>query len=87
VVQETFWHVWRKGHLFRKHRGKSTTWMFGITRNLCIDIWRRRQARPKTMPHQEDSPWQEAAASGEGGPGSGNGTRAGVSYSRWDPEE
>lgn len=80
VVQETFWRVWRKGHLFRKHRGKFSTWLFGITRNLCIDVWRRRQARPKTVPHQEDWPQQDVDVHS-------NGYHVDAAYDRGDPEE
>jgi RNA polymerase sigma-70 factor, ECF subfamily len=47
VVQETFWRVWRRAGTFQMGSGQFTPWLFGITRNLCIDELRRRQARPQ----------------------------------------
>ena len=47
IVQETFWRAWRKADSFRAGRGPFPGWLFGIARNLSIDIWRRRQTRPQ----------------------------------------
>jgi RNA polymerase sigma-70 factor (ECF subfamily) len=45
VVQETFWRVWRKADLFQTQRGAFTSWFFGITRNLSIDVLRRQKTQ------------------------------------------
>ena len=45
VVQETFWRVWRKADLFQTQRGDFTSWFFGITRNLSIDVLRRQRTQ------------------------------------------
>mgnify|MGYP005864954267 CR=1 FL=1 len=49
VTQETFWRVWRSAETFQSRQGKFSSWLFGITRNLCIDSWRRRQVRPQPV--------------------------------------
>ncbi len=46
VVQETFWRVWRNADSFHAGRGPFPGWLFGIARNLSIDLWRRRKTRP-----------------------------------------
>lgn len=53
VVQETFWRVWRNGATFRQTQGAFSSWLLGITRNLCIDIWRRRNSRPQPVSEEE----------------------------------
>lgn len=47
VVQETFWRAWRSADSFRAGRGPFPGWLFGIARNLAIDLWRRRKTRPQ----------------------------------------
>ncbi len=47
IVQETFWRVWRNADSFRAQRGTFPGWLFGIARNLTIDLCRRRQVRPQ----------------------------------------
>jgi RNA polymerase sigma-70 factor (ECF subfamily) len=49
VVQETFWRVWRNAGSFYEQQGAFSNWLFGITRNLAIDSWRRRKARPQPI--------------------------------------
>ena len=49
IVQETFWRVWRKADAFSSKQGTVSSWLFGIARNLAIDTWRRRQARPQPV--------------------------------------
>ncbi len=49
VVQETFWRVWRNAESFCEQQGAFSNWLFGITRNLSIDIWRRGKARPQPI--------------------------------------
>lgn len=48
VVQETFWRVWYGARSFRPEQSQFSAWMFRITRNLCIDRWRRWRVRPES---------------------------------------
>lgn len=43
IMQETFWRVWDNVDSFRKQRGTFPNWVFGIARNLSIDVVRRRK--------------------------------------------
>ncbi len=43
VMQETFWRIWHNAASFSTKRGSFPNWMFGIARNLSIDIVRRGQ--------------------------------------------
>lgn len=54
VVQETFWRVWSRSATFQAGNGGFPPWLFGITRNLCIDELRKRRSRPATIPSQPD---------------------------------
>lgn len=54
VTQETFWRIWRNAGSFSSRQGKFSSWMFGITRNLAIDTWRRGQRRPQPAPNPAD---------------------------------
>lgn len=49
VVQETFWRAWRNAHTYQMQRGACSSWLFGIARNLTIDLYRRRKARPQVV--------------------------------------
>lgn len=49
VVQEVFWRVWTNAGSFNANSGKFSSWLFGITRNLCIDIWRQSNSRPQPV--------------------------------------
>lgn len=49
VVQEVFWRVWTNAASFNANSGKFSSWLFGITRNFCIDIWRQSNSRPQPV--------------------------------------
>jgi RNA polymerase sigma-70 factor, ECF subfamily len=53
VVQETFWRVWRKAEMFQTQRGAFTSWFFGITRNLSIDVLRRQKTQVQPVEEAE----------------------------------
>ena len=55
VVQETFWRVWRNADSFQAKQGRFSTWLFGIARNLCVDLWRKKKVRPSLILHSDDS--------------------------------
>jgi RNA polymerase sigma-70 factor, ECF subfamily len=44
ATQETFLRVYQRIHSFEG--GNFTGWLMRIARNVCIDDWRKRQARP-----------------------------------------
>jgi len=44
IAQEALLTVWRKAGLFAKDRGKASTWIFTIARNLRIDRVRREKS-------------------------------------------
>jgi RNA polymerase sigma-70 factor (ECF subfamily) len=46
LVQETMLRAWRHPEAFDEKRGTIRSWLFATSRNLAIDAWRRRTARP-----------------------------------------
>jgi RNA polymerase sigma-70 factor (ECF subfamily) len=59
TLQEVFVRVWEKAHTYEPGRGQFTTWLMGVTRNMCIDQLRRLRARPQAAEAgnaQSDSP-------------------------------
>jgi RNA polymerase sigma-70 factor (ECF subfamily) len=54
IVQETFWRVWRGADTFQAQRGSFAGWLFGIARNLTIDVCRRRKVRPRPAISEEE---------------------------------
>jgi len=61
VLQETFWRVWRNAASFQSQRGAFAGWLFKIARNLVIDSFRKRNARPQTLKTDHDDPGIESA--------------------------
>lgn len=54
VLQETFWRVWRHAASFQAQLGSFTSWLFRITRNLAIDMYRQRSTRPPSLDTVDD---------------------------------
>jgi RNA polymerase sigma factor (sigma-70 family) len=46
VAQETFARVWRHAGAYDARRGRVSTWLLSITRNLAIDVTRMRRIDP-----------------------------------------
>jgi RNA polymerase sigma-70 factor (ECF subfamily) len=49
VVQDAFYRVWRQAAAYDQSRGRLSTWLLNIARNLCIDELRRRAVRPQLV--------------------------------------
>jgi RNA polymerase sigma-70 factor (ECF subfamily) len=49
ILQETFWRVWQSAATYQSQLGAFTGWLFRIARNLSIDVYRRRSARPQVF--------------------------------------
>ena len=49
ILQETFWRVWQSAATFQPQLGPFAGWLFRIARNLAIDAYRRRNARPRAF--------------------------------------
>lgn len=43
IAQETFWRIWQNAAQFDASKGRFTSWMFGIGRNLSIDALRKNK--------------------------------------------
>jgi RNA polymerase sigma-70 factor, ECF subfamily len=56
VLQEAFFRVWDRCSTFDPGRGPFTTWLFTITRRLCIDHLRHQKVRPPVieLPEADD---------------------------------
>jgi RNA polymerase sigma-70 factor (ECF subfamily) len=54
ILQETFWRVWQSASTFQPQLGPFTGWLFRIARNLSIDAYRRRNARPQALVNARD---------------------------------
>ncbi|MEK4061490.1 MULTISPECIES: RNA polymerase sigma factor [Paenibacillus] len=52
VMQELFLRIWKNAEHFDAAKGKLTTWMFTVTRNIAIDHLRKRSTR---VPQQAGS--------------------------------
>ena len=48
VAQEAFARAWRHAGAFDARKGKVSTWLLSITRNLAIDATRMRRSDPVT---------------------------------------
>ncbi len=42
VLQDVFFRCWTQAHTYRAEAGSVAAWLFGITRNRCIDVRRGR---------------------------------------------
>lgn len=49
VLQDAFVAIWNKAGQYDPARGKASTWIIHLTRNLAIDRLRKRQRRDKMM--------------------------------------
>jgi len=47
VVQETLTNIWRKSHFFQPEKGKATTWMYTVMRNVIFDTLRKIRTQQK----------------------------------------
>ncbi len=56
VLQEAFFRVWDRCATFDPGRGPFATWLFTITRRLCIDRLRHQKVRPPVveLPEADD---------------------------------
>lgn len=50
VVQEVFLAVFRKAASYRPERGDVAGWLYTITRNKLVDLWRRREPGSEVDP-------------------------------------
>jgi len=56
VVQEVFLAVWRKAGTYRPERGAVAAWLYTMTRNKVVDLWRK-------LPTGSDQSTEESLAS------------------------
>ena len=57
LLNEAFVRVWRQAPSFDAHKGKFSTWLMSVARNLGIDQLRSRRARPlRADPLTPDDP-------------------------------
>src|SRR5215207_3345396 len=50
LVQEVFLKVWRSSHTFDPSRGSFSTWLYRVTRNCALDLYRKRSYRVRPVP-------------------------------------
>lgn len=65
LVQEVTVRIWRRASSFDPSRGASSSWIFGIARNVAADIARTRGRDPIPVaepPAGEAEPWDEDSA-------------------------
>ncbi|WP_068774718.1 RNA polymerase sigma factor [Paenibacillus sp. FJAT-26967] len=60
VVQELFMRIWNHAERYEDTHGKLTTWMFAITRNIAIDILRKKHTRTTNQLGEPDQIMQMA---------------------------
>ena len=65
LVQEVTVRVWRRASSFDPNRGASSSWIFGIARNVAADIARARGRDPIPVAEPRDGeaePWDQDSA-------------------------
>lgn len=64
LVQEVTLRVWRRASRFDPARGASSSWIFGIARNVAADLARARAKAPVPVADAPDAlaPWDEDRA-------------------------
>lgn len=64
LVQEVTLRVWRRASRFDPERGASSSWIFGIARNVAADLARARAKTPVPVAEAPDgaAPWDEERA-------------------------
>ena len=65
LVQEVFLKVWRSSHAFDPSRGGFSTWLYRITRNVALDLYRKRTRRIRPVPDGDS----QMVARGDTSPG------------------
>ena len=63
IVQETFVRIWDRCDKFEPSKGKFSSWMFGIARNLAIDKYRKLKIRPEAAQNDSEVLQMELAPS------------------------
>lgn len=69
VMQDAMLTVWRKAHLYNRHKAAASTWIFTIARNRRIDLLRRQKFPeidaddPVLVPEQPPQPDEEVIRS------------------------
>lgn len=64
VVQEVFVAVWRRAASYRPDRGDIAGWLYTITRNKLVDLW-RRAGDPAELEEIDERRLAEAAEPGD----------------------
>lgn len=62
MAQEALLNVWRKAHMFNPTKAVASTWIFTLTRNLCIDRMRKEQYPMVELPEESE----DEASEGDG---------------------
>lgn len=64
LVQEVTLRVWRRAGRYDPERGASSSWIFGIARNVAADLARARSKMPVPVAEapEETAPWDEDRA-------------------------
>jgi RNA polymerase sigma-70 factor, ECF subfamily len=64
LVQEVTLRVWRRASRFDPDRGASSSWIFGIARNVASDLARARSRAPVPVAEapEQVAPWDEDRA-------------------------
>lgn len=55
VVQELFMRLWTHSERYDASQGKLTTWMFAVTRNIAVDMLRRKSVRDRGIPVETET--------------------------------
>jgi RNA polymerase sigma-70 factor, ECF subfamily len=53
LVQEVFLKVWRSSGTFDPSRASFSTWLYRVTRNVALDLYRKRTSRIRPVPNAD----------------------------------